>query len=242
MKTAPNATCNTEDFEFEALDEARNYRKALLREFGPHLEGNVLEVGAGVGQLTAMLRTIPAIRRLCAVEPDENFCERIRSTFPDQLLVHGTVENVEQRQRWNAILSVNVLEHIEDDQNELQRYGDLLRGEGWLCLFVPARPEIYAPIDRDFGHFRRYTRGALQSKLESAGFSIQKIRYYNLFGYLAWWLHFRVLGKRSFARNRVRVFDRFIFPAVNWFETQISAPPIGQSLLVIAKAKAVEIR
>lgn len=237
MNTEPNATCNTEDFEFQALDEAINYRNALLREFGPYLKGNVLEVGAGIGQLTAMLRTRSAIEKLCAVEPDENFCKRIRASFPDQLLVHGTVENVKEREGWNAILSVNVLEHIEDDRTELQSYGDLLRGEGTLCLFVPARQEIYAPIDRDFGHFRRYTRPALTSKLQAAGFCVERIRYYNFVGYFAWWLNFRMLRKRSFERKAVRFFDRVIFPAVNWSETNLSAPPIGQSLLVVARAR-----
>jgi SAM-dependent methyltransferase len=233
----PNATANTEDFEFQALREAKNYRAALLREFGPYLRGNVLEVGAGVGQLTEELRRRPAIEKLCAVEPYGSFCEQIRAKFPDQLLVHGTIDDLDERQGWNAILSVNVLEHIEQDEEELRNYRRLLSdANGSLCLFVPARAEIYAPIDRDFGHFRRYTRGSLRAKLEAAGFSITRIRYYNLVGYFAWWINFRILKKRTFEREAVRFFDRVIFPVVNWSETAISAPPIGQSLLVVAKA------
>jgi len=237
MTTVPNAIASTEDFEFQALNEARNYRSALLREFGPHLKGNVLEVGAGIGQLTEELRLCPGIVKLCAVEPDKNFCERIRSRLPDQYLVHGTIENLTETKGWNAILSVNVLEHIEHDGAELERYSQLLGdANGTLCLFVPARSEIYAPIDRDFGHFRRYTQGGLRRKLEAAGFSVMRIRYYNFIGYFAWWLNFCVLRKRSFERNAVRLFDRVIFPVVNWSETTISAPPIGQSLMVIARA------
>jgi SAM-dependent methyltransferase len=237
LPTVPNAIACTEDFEFHALDEARNYRKALLREFAPYLRGNVLEVGAGIGQLTEDLRRSPAIEKLCAIEPSESFCEQIQRKFPDQLLVHGTVEDLKERSGWNAILSVNVLEHIEHDDEELRNYYSLLNGaDGSLCLFVPARSEIYAPIDRDFGHFRRYTRSDLKSKLETAGFSITRIRYYNFVGYFAWWLNFRVLRKRSFEREAVRFYDRVIFPVVNWSETALIAPPIGQSLLVIAKA------
>ena len=40
------------NFEFSALSEARNYRAALIKEFAPVLTGNVLEVGAGIGQIT----------------------------------------------------------------------------------------------------------------------------------------------------------------------------------------------
>lgn len=66
----------------------------------------------------------------------------------------------------DAIVSVNVLEHIARDQAELVAYRSLLgRTSGCLCLFVPAGPGIYAPIDRDFGHHRRYTRPELDRKL-----------------------------------------------------------------------------
>ena len=234
----PNSTASTEDFEFEALNEAKNYRNALLREFAPYLKGNVLEVGAGIGQITEELRARPDIKKLCAVEPDMNFCELIRKRLPDQLLIHGTIDDLKERSGWNAILSVNVLEHIEHDERELKNYRELLASaNGTLCLFVPARPEIYAPIDRDFGHFRRYVRSELKGKIAAAGFSAIQIRYHNLVGYFGWWLVFCVLRKRAFERGSVRFFDRVIFPVMNWSETSISAPPIGQSLLVVAKAK-----
>jgi SAM-dependent methyltransferase len=241
MKTpslTPNETPHAEDFEFQALNEAHNYRKALLREFGPYLNGNVLEVGAGIGQITEELRAVSSIKTLCAIEPDATFCERIRAKFPDQKLVHGTSADITDFDEWNTILSVNVLEHIEDDKVELRRYCQLLKArEGSLCLFVPARPEIYAPIDRDFAHFRRYTRALLRNELEAAGFAVERIRYFNIIGYFAWWLIFCVLKRRSFKREAVRFFDRVLFPIANWSETTISAPPIGQSLLVVARPR-----
>ena len=48
-----------------------------------------------------------------------------------------------------------------------------------------ARPEIYSEIDKDFGHFRRYTRHELRQKLERAGFQVLRLRYYNIAGYFA---------------------------------------------------------
>jgi len=106
-----------------------------------------------------------------------------------------------------------------------------------LCLFVPARPEIYAPIDGDFGHFRRYAKPELREKLISAGFEILNLRYYNFVGYFAWWLGFCLLKKRGLGPTSVRFFDRFIFPAVYGLETKICAPPFGQSLLAMARAQ-----
>jgi SAM-dependent methyltransferase len=243
MNGAPNTLADSEDFEFQALGEAKNYRTALLREFGGHLRGNVIEVGAGIGQLTAELRRMPSIQKLCPIEPNVGFCDRIRASFPDHDLIAGTISDLKERAGWNAILSVNVLEHIEADQAELATYAQLLEPTGGsLCLFVPARREIYAPIDRDFGHFRRYVRRELRKKLEQAGFIVDRLRYYNLVGYFAWWMTFCVLKKRSFDPQAVRFFDRAIFPAVHWTETHVSAPPFGQSLLAIARARKSHAR
>ncbi len=215
----------------------KNYRAALLQEFREHLSGKVLEVGAGIGQMTAAIRETPGVQKVFSVEPDEKFCAIWRSRFPAQDLLQGTVSDLSGEPDWNTIFSVNVLEHISDDVGEPARYHRLLKPtKGSLCLFVPARPEIYAPIDKDFGHFRRYTRPELRQKLERAGFKIARLRYYNLVGYFAWWLNFRLLKKRSFEVGSVRFFDRAIFPTVHFIESRICPPFIGQSLLVIAVA------
>lgn len=233
----PNALAQTADFEFSALREARNYRAALIKEFRAHIRGRVLEVGAGIGQITDALLHIPEIDHLTSIEPDPQFCAALRARLPQHNLIEGTITDLHSREAWNAILSVNVLEHIENDVEELMAYRDLLHpAQGTLCLFVPARQEIYAPIDRDFGHFRRYNRSELVLKLRSAGFGQIQIRYYNFVGYFLWWMNFCALKRRTFDVSSVRLFDRVIFPVVHGFETRVLHPPIGQSLMVTAKS------
>jgi len=39
--------------------------------------------------------------------------------------------------------------------------------------------------------------------------------------------------------SAIRFFDRFIFPPVHGLETKICPPPIGQSLLAVARAKSI---
>jgi SAM-dependent methyltransferase len=238
MNSQRNAIAQTDDFEFAALNEARNYRAALLHDFGPHLRGNVLEVGAGIGQITSELLAIPEIKNLTSIEPDAVFCAQLRTRFPQQNLIQGTVSDLQSENEWNAILSINVLEHIESDGEELEAYHRLLEPmRGTLCLFVPARPEIYAPIDRDFGHFRRYMRSELRGKLEEAGFTLDRLHYYNFVGYFGWWASFCLFKKRSFDVAAVRLFDQAVFPAVHGFESRICRPPIGQSLMAVAVAR-----
>ena len=57
--------------------------------------------------------------------------------------MEGTPADLPAGRSWDAILSINLLEHIREDEDELKRYASVLRERrGALCLFVPARPEI----------------------------------------------------------------------------------------------------
>ena len=237
MKERPNEQAINKNFEFVALNEAKNYPRALVREFSEFLQGRVLEVGAGIGQMTELIQKIPAITLLQAVEPDPDFCEEFRKKFPHQPLIEGTIANLQGTSSWDTILSVNVLEHIRDDEHELQIYHQFLsEKKGTLNLFVPARQEIYASIDRDFGHHRRYSKPELKCKLEQAGFEIVRLRYFNFIGYFTWWLNFRLLRKRQFDSKAVQFFDRVIFPAAYAIESCGVPIPVGQSLIAVARA------
>jgi SAM-dependent methyltransferase len=238
MPEADKPVEETAKFEFEALSAAANYRQALLSEFSPFLEGDVIEVGAGIGQFSDVLLNFPRIRKLISIEPDPAFCQRYRDRLPGVTLVQGTVANLPPETAADGIVSVNVLEHIEQDRQELNAYSRLLKVRGGaLCLFVPARQEIYAPLDKDFGHFRRYSKNELREKLAFAGFEIVRLNYFNFFGYFAWWLIFRVMRKRAFKPAGVRRFDKLIFPVVHFLESKILRPPFGQSLLAVARPK-----
>lgn len=217
---------------------AERYRRALLAEFAPHLRGDIVEIGAGIGQNTPHLLQLPAVRQVVSVEPDPEFCAVFRRTYPALTLVEGTAADLRADRPWDALISINVLEHIRDDEAELLRYRELLAAaHGCLCLFVPARQEIYAPLDRDFGHHRRYSRPELAAKLAAAGFAARRLHYFNLAGYFGWWLNFCLLKKRSFSRLAIRLFDSIIFPPLHAVEKHVIRPPLGQSLIAVAEAR-----
>jgi hypothetical protein len=219
------------------LREANNYRCALLKIFEPHLRGSVVEIGAGCGQFTGQLRKVAAIEHLLAVEPDARFCAEFRKALPDQRLLEGIITSITDPGPWNGIVSINVLEHIREDQQELNIYHRMLKQtHGRLCLLVPARPEIYAPIEIDFGHYRRYLHKELRLKLETAGFKILELHYFNFIGYFAWWFSFKLMGQRKFSPAAVRLFDRALFPVGFGLESNLMWPPFGQSLVAIAEA------
>src|SRR5690348_3395071 len=99
--TAPTAT---DQFEFSALTEAKNYRGALLTEFGPTLRGDLIEVGAGIGQMTEHLVQLPEVRHATAIEPDPALCVQFRTRLPNHTLLQGTVADLPAGSACDAIL------------------------------------------------------------------------------------------------------------------------------------------
>lgn len=224
------------DFEFGPLLWAQRYRAAILAEFAPVLRGRVLEEGAGIGHFTSHLVKLPQVNELLAVEPNPRLCAEFRRRHPQVRLVEGTLETLRTDPAWDAVVSVNVLEHIADDQAHLAVYRQLVNPrQGHLCLFVPARPELYAPLDRQFGHYRRYTRPDLSGKLQQAGWAVVRLHYFNWLGYFTWAVLFRLLKRRQFNPALVRLFDQLLFPLVYGLERHVIRPPFGQSLIAIAR-------
>jgi SAM-dependent methyltransferase len=227
----------SQDFEFAALTAAENYRAAIARFFSPHLKGNIVEIGSGVGQMLADIQKICQPRQVTAVEPNPTFIPQLQTRLPFAEVIEGTVEHLPAGAKYDGLLSVNVLEHIQDDVSALRQcHARVLPGTGHLCILVPARPELYSPIDKDFGHFRRYTKEELREKLQKAGFTPLKVSYYNFIGYFGWLINFRLLARRGFDPMSVRLFDRIIFPPCNRLERTLGWCPLGQSVVAIARA------
>jgi SAM-dependent methyltransferase len=220
-------------FEFEALACAPNYRREIAKRFSPYLKGRVLEVGCGVGQFTTELSKMPAVTKLTGLEPDHRFRGRFRAANPQVQVFQGVARQFTARQ--DGIVSVNVLEHIEDDTQELAVYKRLLSPNGYLCLFVPARRELYCKIDRLMGHYRRYTKRELSRKVEQAGFHIRELCYFNPIGYVGWLVIFRLLQQTRFSARWVAFFDRYIFPSSVRFGHLIRNV-IGQGIIAISQA------
>jgi hypothetical protein len=55
----------------------------------------------------------------------------------------------------------------------------ILRPGGRLILFTPAFAFLWSAQDRVSHHYRRYTAGELRSKLDAAGYRVEKLSYAN---------------------------------------------------------------
>jgi SAM-dependent methyltransferase len=235
---APSFTYSGE--ELDALEGARNYHRWIVRRFAPYLGRRIVEVGAGIGTFAEHLRAAAPDAALTLVEPAENNYPHLRARFADQpgvRTVRGYLEDAGDAESADALVAVNVMEHVRDDAGFLRAAHRLLAPGGHALLFVPAVPAIFGTLDEAFEHFRRYTRPELDSRLRAAGFTPLRVAYTNLPGVAAWWLSGRVLRRRTVTVRDARLYDRWFVPWVSALE-RVWTPPLGQSLIAVARKDA----
>jgi SAM-dependent methyltransferase len=149
-------------------------------------------------------------------------------------VVQGDAAAVIAGRTVDAVVMVNVLEHLDDDVKVLMQLRESLRPGGVVALFVPALPSLYSDFDRRVGHVRRYTKSTLGTTLSRAGFEVPEIRYVNAPGAIAWWAIARMLGRTPTSGPLVRTYDRRVVPALRRIEGG-RTPSFGQSLVAIGR-------
>jgi SAM-dependent methyltransferase len=223
--------------ELDALAGARNYYGWIADGFAPYLGPRIVEVGAGIGTFTQYLLARRPDARITAIEPADNNFPHLAARFAADArvaAVHGYLDDGLPAGEADAVVAVNVMEHVQDDAGFLAAAARALRPGGHVLLFVPALPALFGTLDRAFHHHRRYTRPALLARLRAAGLQPRDVRYVNLPGIAAWWLAGRVLRNTSVSSRQARFYDRWVVPWVRALESRVR-PPLGQGLLAVAR-------
>jgi len=223
--------------ELDALGEARNYYGWIVSRFAPYLGPRIVEVGAGIGTFTAVLLERRPDARVTAIEPAGNNYPRLARRFAGDgrvTTVQAYLDGAVPDGSADAVVAVNVMEHIDDDAAFLRAAAAAAAGGGHVLLFVPAVPALYGSLDEVFEHCRRYTKRELVEKLRAAGLEPVSVRYMNFPGMLAWWLWAKVFRRQTITDRDARVYDRWVVPVVRAVEGVIP-PPIGNGLLAVAR-------
>jgi len=195
----------------------------------------VLEIGSGIGNLSTFLVDR---EQLVLTDTREEYLSRLRQRFagrPNIAVARLYLPNDDSavaRQRFDTIICLNVLEHVDDDLSSLVAIRRLLAPAGRLVLLVPALPALYGTIDRALGHHRRYTRAGLADLLRATGFTLAHIEYFNLAGIPGWWWAGRVLRRDTIPGGSLKLYDAL----VPLFRLERFIPwRLGQSLIAIGE-------
>lgn len=225
-------------FTLGVLERAAKYNRWLYNMIEPYLGERILEVGAGMGNIS---RLMSGHRLLVVTDEERNYLLYLEAAFGkfQNIFVHffdlNQEPGVEIREfHFDTIVCMNVLEHIEDDLQALRRLRSLLVPGGRLVLLVPAMRRLYGSLDRFLGHHRRYEKPDLRGRLEQEGYRIHVLRYLNMIGALGWFVTARLLKRRTLSISGLRFFDLLV-PLLKLEEKVI--PPFGLSVLAVAEKK-----
>ncbi|MFC2157024.1 methyltransferase domain-containing protein [Acidobacteriota bacterium] len=229
---------NEEDTEFtysgkEVLDEQKvlkKYNQYILKQFIDIIrdKDNVLDFGAGIGTFANLIDR-KKINLEC-VEKDSQQMEYLKKNgfmcFPGL---------PEKKNHYELVYSINVLEHIEDDQTILENIYSIVKPGGHLVLWVPAFQILYSSFDKRVGHLRRYSRKELEEKLINSGYSIKSAKYKDSLGWLVT-LVFKLFGsKKGHINMRILLFYSNVLLYVSRLMDKILSPFMGKNIVVIAK-------
>jgi SAM-dependent methyltransferase len=226
-----------EGSELELFERATNWKAYFGSLLQPYLRGSVLEVGAGLGGTTKRLCGSDVVR-WTALEPDGELADQLRAVStelpPDVQFeaVHGTLENLDPSQGlYDTALYLDVLEHIEQDAEELRRCCKFLKPGGHLVVLSPAHQWLYTDFDRGIGHFRRYTRDNLTA-LTPQGSELIQTAYLDSVGIMASAAN-RVLLRSSMpTAKQIAVWDRLMVPVSRVIDPWLGHR-IGKSILAV---------
>lgn len=226
--------------ELDVFKHAHNWKQYWSACIRPYVRGTVLDVGAGLGANSPYLLNA-AVTRLVRLEPDAQFVARLDREATEPADGRGSGAVIENRmgtigslghgERFDAILYLDVLEHIEDDRSEVSVAASHLNSDGALVVLAPAFQFLYSPFDKAIGHHRRYTRRTLAA-LTPSGFSLEVSRYLDAPGALLSAGNRLLLKHSSPTVDQIRFWDRRVIPLATLVDP-LARAFFGRSVLCI---------
>ena len=225
--------------ELEIFSHARNWGKYLAKQVLPYVGGTVIEVGAGMGTRTKIFCN--AATKYLATEPDfkmySNLANEVRTNTQMQNVepLHGILQNVPEGIFADSLIYIDVLEHIEADQEQLEIAMSKIRPGGYLVVLSPAHQWLFTDFDRAIGHFRRYSKKSLL-KISPPDSDVICVKMLDSFGMLASLGNCFFLNNAKPSKDQILVWDRLMVPISNYLD-RILDFSIGKSILVVWKKK-----
>lgn len=212
----------------EAMKQAKRYNRFLLDLILDNATGTrVLDHGAGAG--TFAIPTNDSGLNVLCMEPDQQLREALVASGLDAV---ASLDDIPEGSVDYAY-TLNVLEHIRDDQAAIASLYRCLKPGGRLLVYVPAFQLLFSQMDEHVEHFRRYRRSTLVTQLRDAGFEVGNARYVDSLGFFAS-LVYKFIGNQSgtVSPGSVAFYDSIVFPISRLIDV-LSFGSFGKNLLVL---------
>ena len=216
------------------------YSQWIYDVIRPFIKGKILEIGCGIGAMTRHI--IKDYSSIVSIDVNKSHIQKMYTQFckyPELQIYYLDIlqdpSNILKKEMFDTILLINVLEHIEREDETLQKIYELLAPEGNSIMLVPAYQNLFGSLDEIVGHLRRYNKKLFIEKLHTFHLESFYTTYMNTLGMFGWWLNSKFLKKREFSISQIAFFE-YLIPFISRIEKWIH-PPFGQSILIISRKK-----
>ena len=213
----------------ERLNRAPRFNRWMADVVRPHIGDRVLEIGAGTGNLAVHLMPRPVYWATDVNPHYLDYLASLRSTRPYMQVACTDATDAASfpaGERFDTVVCLNVVEHLQDDVAALRNIRDSLTDGGRAVILVPCGPWLYGSLDEVLGHHRRYTPEQLVGVAQQAGFRVEQVLKFNRPGVVAWWLNGRILRRRTFGLGQIRMLN-VLTPVFRLIDGWLPLPPLS---------------
>lgn len=224
--------------ELELFKNATVWKSYFGRIIKPYLRNSVLEVGAGIGGTTKFVCDGSQKKWLC-LEPDPGLYAELEAKILSHQLpsccvpYKGITRDLPPQEKYNAIMYIDVIEHIENDADELSFAKTLLQESGHLIVLVPAHQSLFSPFDKAIGHYRRYNKKRLRATAP-ANMELVALKYLDSCGLIASLLNKYVLKQDYPTPKQINLWDKAMV-RLSKFTDRLTGYTIGKTVIGIWK-------
>jgi hypothetical protein len=222
--------------ELELFANATNWKKYMSVKLRPYISGDVIEVGAGLGSSTKYLCNRSHARWLC-LDPDASHVSHLNRLIAGRKLPpccearRGILADLAPDERADTIIYVDVLEHIENDEEEMRVAAAHLAPRGLIVALSPAFSSLYSPFDEAIGHYRRYVRNDAR-RLTVQSLTLQALFFLDSAGFFVSALNRIILRKPQPSVRDIRIWDK-VFVPISVLSDEIFGRLFGKSIVMV---------
>ena len=147
------------------------------------LEVKMLDIGCGVGTVSLYFASLGAdVIGIDISKRAINIAQEAKKELGFKNINFSPKSLRKGRGKYDLVLTLEVIEHIEDEEQFLNMISSHLNNGGLLCLSTPLKENylyklgFYKTFDKEVGHLRRYTVAGIKNLLQNNGFTVLKWR------------------------------------------------------------------
>ncbi|HVM88506.1 MAG TPA: class I SAM-dependent methyltransferase [Puia sp.] len=224
------------------ISKADKLNRWMYETISPHFSGKIIELGSGIGNISRYV--IANHSDVTLSDFDEYYFSILQKTYGEHPNVNAILKIDLQhpdfsrhylylKENFDTVICLNVIEHLADDNAAIQNCRYLLKPGGIFIGLVPAYQFLFCHLDRELGHFRRYTASSFKERINMENMKVIKVKYFNALGIAGWFFKGVILRSKNLTETPMSIFNTFV-PVARIFD-KLLLNSTGLSVIAIAQ-------